>query len=114
MKILAIALVLVSFTALADSSNDSVNQACARQAISVANHLKQGMFNNMSSEQESAIIKISTDECRKQFNQSDIVTANTERSSTDKNGMDWFTDYVLNGDTPDKPGNKRLKKLQHK
>ncbi len=112
-------LLFLSVTAYADTATDTIDQACARQAISVANQLKHSIFNNMDSAQEKSIIEISANECRKQFHQGDTakVAASKQESvkqAEEDDDDDWFTRYILESEGSRKDGNKRLRKMQTK
>lgn len=92
-----------------------IDHTCLKQAIALNEKLKADVFTDMDNQQSSQVIRLSTESCKQQFTSRESQQVISQSSDETKdNDSDWFTDYILNGDTPDKEGNKRLKRLQKK
>ena len=121
-------LLLLSVNLYAETSENTKNRidnACLRQAVSLVNQLKSDIYTDMDSTQSNKIVKLATNTCRTQFNQtnnqeavaatnptkaektSDEKTASAEESEDDSESsiFDIFTEEPVR-----KPGNERLRK----
>lgn len=124
MKIIVTSLlIIVFFNADAGTTDQETSKTCLQQAISLVNQLKSEILADLNESQSNEILRLATKNCNKYFNTEKLNQANVNKSSgkpgaitTDKEGEqdDWFTEHVLKGETADKEGNQRLKRLQHK
>lgn len=117
-------LLLLSINLYAETSENTKNRidnACLRQAVSLVNQLKSEIYSDMDSTQSNKIVKLATNTCRTQFNQtnnqeavaaatptkaekiSDEKTASAEEEASDRSILDILTEKPVR-----KPGNKRL------
>ncbi len=110
---------LTSANLYAQTDEHQIDRACLKQAITLVNELKSEVYLDMDSMQSNKILKLATATCRAQFNQTEmqqsvatIEPAKEEKPEEEKSG-DWFTDYILSGESADKKGNKRLKRRGH-
>ena len=65
-------LLLLSVNLYAEASENTKNRidnACLRQAVSLVNQLKSELYTDMDSTQSNKIVKLATNTCRTQFNQ---------------------------------------------
>ncbi len=122
MKYLIYILTIISFNSYAETQDEMINKACLQHAITLVNQLKSEVFTDMDETQSNKTLRMTTDSCKQRFNaqmntQTVAATSKeqTEKSLSEENeSNDWFTEQVLNGEMPDKAGNKRLKRLRHK
>lgn len=114
MKKILLLLSLISFNAYSADQDEAINAACLKQAVSLAQKLKADIFTTMNNDQTDNVIRLSTESCKQQFatKETSQVISQAQKSDDDSGAMDWFTDKILNGEPSDKPGNKRLKRLQ--
>ena len=116
-------LLLLSVNLYAETSENTKNRidnACLRQAVSLVNQLKSEIYTDMDSTQSNKIVKLATNTCRTQFNQTnnqqavaaiepakkEIPEAATpEEESSDRSIFDILTEKPVR-----KPGNERLRK----
>jgi len=116
-------LLLLSVNLYAETSENTKNKidnACLRQAVSLVNQLKSEIYTDMDSTQSNKIVKLATNTCRTQFNQTnnqqavaaiepakkEIPEAATpEEESSDRSIFDILTEKPVR-----KPGNERLRK----
>ncbi len=114
-------LLLLSVNLYAETSENTKNRidnACLRQAVSLVNQLKSEIYSDMDSTQSNKIVKLATNTCRTQFNQTNnqeavaattptkaekAEAATTEEESSDRSILDILTEEPVR-----KPGNKRL------
>ena len=86
-----------------------IDRACLKQAVTLVNELKSEIYVDMDSTQSNKILKLATATCKKQFSQAEAGQfVATEEAKSD----DWFTDQILHGEVANKKGNKRLKRLK--
>ena len=116
-------LLLLSVNLYAETSENTKNRidnACLRQAVSLVNQLKSEIYTDMDSTQSNKIVKLATNTCRTQFNQTnnqqavaaiepakkEIPEAATpEEESSDRSIFDILTEKPVR-----KPGNERLRR----
>lgn len=113
-KRLITAILLLSWqTAFAGESDSQVTQACSDQAREVVMEISSDVLPGMTAQQRGRIMQISSDACLKHMaGTQPLQTAGQPDETKEKKSKDWFTDYLLNGEAPNKPGNKRLKNLK--
>lgn len=116
MKNILLFLPFIMFNVHAESVDETISNACLKQAVSFTQQLKADIYTDMDRQQTSKIIQLSTESCKQQFagkeNRQVVSQATEEKEESGK--MDWFTERVLSGEPSDKAGNKRLKRLQRK
>ncbi len=113
-------LLLLSMNSVADTSPETqqqIDSACLRQAISLANQLKSEVYSEMDSTQTNKIVKLATNTCKQQFSQIDAASAvaakqDSANSNSGDSSGESILDTILSGDTTRKEGNKRLKNLK--
>ena len=110
---------MASANLYAETTEQQIDRACLKQAVTLVNELKSEVYVDMDSTQSNKILKLSAAACRAQFNQTEmkqsvatIEPAKDEQAEEEKSG-DWFTDQILSGEVADKAGNKRLKRRGH-
>lgn len=116
MKNILLFLPLIIFSVHAESVDETIGNACLKQAVSFTQQLKTDVYTDMNREQANKIIQLSTENCKQQFaaiKNQQVVSQATEEKKESKS-TDWFTERVLSGEPADKAGNKRLKRLQRK
>ena len=116
MKKFLLLFIIITPSVYAETSEEAINNACLKQAVSLAQKLKADMFTTMDSEQTDNVIRLSTESCKQQFaaKETKQTLSQSEEEDEKSSGGDWFTQMILSGETPDKAGNKRLKRLQSK
>lgn len=124
MKIIVTSLLIIVFSNVnAGMTDQEITKICLQQAVSLVNQLKSDIFTDMDKSQSDDVLRLATRNCNKYFNTKNLnqvkvnTTAGNHGDTTadneDESG-DWFTKYILNGEVPDKEGNRRLKSMQHK
>ncbi|RKZ67207.1 MAG: hypothetical protein DRQ48_10010 [Gammaproteobacteria bacterium] len=116
-------LLLLSVNLYAETSENTKNRidnACLRQAVTLVNQLKSGIYTDMDSTQSNKIVKLATSTCRAQFNQTNnqqAVAATTpakkekaEAATTEEESSDRSIFDILTEEPVRKPGNERLRK----
>jgi len=94
-------------------TEQNIDRACLRQAITLVSEIKSEIYADMDSIQSNKILKLATDTCRKQFSQADArKSVAAVESAEETKSDDWFTDHILHGEITEKAGNKRLKRLK--
>ncbi len=116
MKNIFLFFLFLSFNLQAESTDETINNACLNQALSLVQKMKAEIYTEMNEEQGKNIIRLSTESCKQQFAAKDTqqIVSQVNEEKSEPGTMDWFTDKILNGDTPDKDGNRRLKRMQRK
>ncbi len=114
MKFIFYAFLMTVFNSqvFANDTNETVNKACLRQAISLVNQLKADVIDNMSQEQSDQTLKIATVTCQAYLNKelkNSELTSNS-KATGDSDDEDWLTKKILSGEVERKAGNKRLMK----
>jgi hypothetical protein len=111
------AITFFSSLTYADDTNEQINKACLRHAISLVTQLKAEVIDDMSQEQSDQTLKIATESCQAYLNkelsqdpEAISDTKNSNEESDDKGVKDWLTEKILNDDTSRKAGNERLMK----
>lgn len=99
----------------ADDTNEQINKACLRHAISLVTQLKSDVIGDMSQTQSDQALKIATETCQaylnKELSQKTISDTNNSSEESDDEGVkDWLTEKILSDDTSRKAGNERLMK----
>lgn len=93
-----------------------------QHARELVNQLKAEIFTEMDEGQLNTALRIAKDSCSQHFssdiNMATMAAADNDSQDntqiTEDQSDDWFTERILKGKTPDKDGNKRLKRLRHK
>ncbi len=100
----------------AESVDETISKACLKQAVSLTQQLKTDIYTDMDKEQANKIIRPSTENCKQQFaaKENTGVVSQVAEEKNESRSTDWFTEKVLSGESADKAGNERLKRLQHK
>ena len=96
-------------SASAEEPDPRITQVCSDQARDVMLRVNSDVLPDMTADQRSRIAQIANDACLKHMAAARQGQADETRQ---KQSKDWFTDYLLNGEAPNKPGNKRLKTLK--
>lgn len=114
MKKILFLILLISFNAQGATQDEAINNACLKQAVSLAQKLKADIFTRMDSNQTDNVIRLSTESCKQQFtaNETKQVISQANEKNENSGSMDWFTDKVLNGEPAHKAGNERLKRMR--
>lgn len=115
--LISVSLILASVNLFAETTysvtEQNIDSACLRQAVTLVNELKSEIYTDMDSTQSNKILKLATATCRKQFSQADVRKSVAAAEPTEETKSDdWFTDHILNGEVTEKAGNKRLKRLK--
>lgn len=114
-KLLLLVLFVVSH-AHAEAVDETISNTCMKQAVAFAQQLKAEIYTDMNREQASKIIRLSSENCKQHFSAAEnrqAISQTTDEKKT-AGATDWFTEKVLSGEPADKPGNKRLKRMQTK
>lgn len=100
----------------AAADNATIREACHRQAVAMTQQLKAEIFTNMERSEIDHVIRIANQQCQRQFMSTPVeqAVANTDETDNKNPAGDWFSDYILNGEPPDKAGNRRLERMRHK
>lgn len=94
-------------------TEQNIDRACLKQAVTLVNELKSEVYVDMDSTQSNKILKLATATCRKQFSRAEAgQSVATVESAEEAKSDDWFTDHILQGEVAKKKGNKRLKRLK--
>lgn len=98
----------------AEAPDETINEACLKQAIALARQLKTDVFTDMNGDQAENVVRLSTASCKQQFaasNSGDVAVPTTAEDE-ESGAMDWFSEKILSGDTSRKEGNKRLERMR--
>jgi uncharacterized membrane protein YheB (UPF0754 family) len=116
MKNILLLLPFIIFNVHAESVDETIGNACLKQAVSFTQQLKADVYTDMDRQQASKIIQLSTESCKQQFaaKENREVVADVNEEMQESKSTDWFTQKILSGDTTRKSGNERLKRLQRK
>ena len=115
-QILILAVVL-TFQVHADTNQENTDHACLQQAITLVKQIKSELYPGMDKLKSDRIVNMAAASCSKQFSNQSIHQTGGDSSLQKENNEDsgnWFTEKILGGETPDKAGNKRLKRMQHR
>jgi hypothetical protein len=116
MKNILFAVLIISLNISAETTDETISKDCLRQALILEKDLKSRVFMDMTSAQSDELVRLSTGHCKRQFMQYDVKNIDIESNQVNRENEpgDWLTDYILNGESPEKAGNERLKRMQHK
>ena len=118
MKTLILILTIIpTFQVYADTIQENIDHACLQQAISLVKQMRSELFPEMNKLESDRIVNMATASCSQQFSNKSIsqsVAGNPGQPESDDDAGHWFTEKILGGETPDKAGNKRLRKMLHK
>lgn len=112
-------LLLICQTAYAEDPPPETVRVCSNQAREVMLGVYTDVLPDMTAEQRGRLMQIANDACLKHIaNPRQLQTAGkvpaeaVEEKNKEETGGDWFTDYILKSQGPEKEGNKRLKNLK--
>ncbi len=108
MKYLLFLFCLVFATAHADTR---IAEACHNQAKAFLSALQSEVFSDMSETQSQRVFTLAMTTCEQEFSR--VEKADLDNGEQDRSN-DWFTNYILRGEQPDKAGNKRLKRMNRR
>ena len=116
MKKTLLILPCIIFNVHAESVDETISNACLKQAVSFTQQLKADVYPDMNKEQANKIIQLSTENCKQQFaaKENREVVADMNEEMQESKSTDWFTQKILSGETSRKSGNERLRRLQRK
>lgn len=116
MKNILLLLPFIIFNVHAESVDETISNACLKQAVSFTQQLKTDIYTDMDRQQASKIIQLSTESCKQQFaaRENREVVADVNEEMQESKSTDWFTEKVLSGEPSRKSGNERLRRLQRK
>ena len=118
MKTLILILTIIqTFQVRADTNQMNTDHACLQQAIILVKQIKSELYPNMDQLKSDRIVKMAVASCKQQFNNTSVHQTDTDnpgQAESDDDDSNWFTEKILSGETPNKAGNKRLRKMQHK
>jgi hypothetical protein len=102
----AVLLIAISAPCLARQADKTA--FCEKQAQDITQQIVKLVLPDLSAGQRTRVQTAATQACLR------LIAADPALAQTTKNttSTDWFTNYILHGKPPDKPGNKRLEHLK--
>ena len=106
---------LFCFLAVNAYADTQITEACQNHANALLTALRSEVFSEMTVAQSEKVFTLATISCEREFSGIKSSTKITDTDHSDgKNSDDWFTDFILKGEQPDKEGNKRLRRMNRR